>query len=396
MHFYNTPAGTDAFTRAQAELFQLRNKVSSSMGFLSFFGNPANGSQSFFTEDATNVTIDIVKPNDTISAICERGVPLGLDQKQTSGYTATTTDRMFPIIKDGGVITAADLVARQPGETNWTGSKTQEERRMQIAGNIFYTKIIGQIWKHELMASESLLTGKMTANSKGAKFDFQRNGSNTVSIATAWNSTSSTPLTDIDTLCGLVDANGLSDPDFVGMDPATYDWFLKHADVIKMADTRRYDVINIGNMPAVDAVYGRYIKAGWMPRGKLVTPTGYTVTIFTYNKAYMENGVRKLFLTKGTVFAASTGARFDRYFGPSDKLPEDLQTNSIAEKFFGIPNVQMDAMTEGNDSILDPRQLMFFARGDSDGSAIQLEVQSAPIYAPTQVDAVAVGKMTLP
>lgn len=395
MHFYSTPVGTDSFSRLQAEMFQLRNKVSTSMGFMSFFGNPANGSQSKFTDDATNVAIDIIKPNDTISAIHERGVPMGLDKKIAHGSKVRTDDRLFPIIKDGGVITAQDLVQRQYGETPWTGSLTKEERRLQISYDIFYNKIIGQLWRHEAMAAESILTGKMTANSKGGQFNFQRNASNTVTITTAWNSGSSTPLADIDTLCTLVDANGLATPDFIGMDTASFGYFIRHADTVKLADTRRYEVMNIGNH-AIATQYKRYIDAGWTPRGQLVTDSGYNVVIFTYNKAYFSSGSRVPFLAKGKVFAAATGARMDRYFGPSDKLPEQLQTNSVIESFFGIPNMAIEGMTEGNSSILDPRQFMFFARGDNDGSAVTLEVQSAPIYAPTQVDAIAVGSMTLP
>jgi hypothetical protein len=172
--FYSNPVGTDTFSRIMAEKFQLRNKPMQGMGFMAFFGNSANGSQSLFTDDATNVAIEVVKPNDTITAIAERGVPVGLNEKISNGYSAKTSDRFFPIIKGAGAITSTDLLTRQYGETPFTGSMTKEERSRQIAMDIYYREITGQVWRHELMASQSILTGKMDANSRGGQFDFQR------------------------------------------------------------------------------------------------------------------------------------------------------------------------------------------------------------------------------
>jgi hypothetical protein len=180
------------------------------------------------------------------------------------------------------------------------------------------------------------------------------------------------------------------------MDVASYSAFIAHASVKDYANNRRYEIIKIGDMMGIEQKYSRLIRAGWTPRGTMVTNSGYQVTIFTYTKWYKNtSGTNVNFMPKGTVFAASTGARFDRYFGPSDKMPENFSTNSVIDQFFGIANSTIDAMSEGGESLLDPRQFMFFANGNEDNTAVKLEVQSAPIYAPTQVDAIAVAKLAV-
>ena len=398
MAIYNTaPTHMDLFSRIMAEKFHAKNKVRKNMGFLSFFGNEANGGESRFTNDALSVDIDIVKDNTVISALTTRGANPTLNQKQTQGAKASTTSRVFPISSETGAITAVETYHRQMGEMPYQ-PKSQYERYREIAASIFDDKIRAQMWLFEQLASESILEGTMKTDEFGNGFDFKRDADNKVNAATPWTDSASKPLEDIDSLCTLVDRNGYAEPDFVGMDKASYTAFINHASVKEMADNRRYNIVMVGDNSTVkpESKYDRHIKAGWSPRAYLTTDGGYSVWIFTYNSWYRNaSEVKTDFIPKGTVFAISSEARFDRYFGPSDKLPSVLSTSSVLEQTFGIESAFVDAFENGGSSIIDPRQFHFYAFNNGNDSAINLEVQTAPIYACTQVDAVATMKLTV-
>jgi hypothetical protein len=399
MSRYNqTPATIDTFTRIQAEKFQQKNTVTKKMAFLAFFGIGANMAESRFTDDSTNVAIEVIKNNDKISVFGERGVPATLDSTRRQGYKAQMQDRQFPIIKETGAITAEDTYLRVAGEANWTGSKTQKQRMLDLAFEEYHRSIIGTTWKMEKMAAESIIEGTMEYNNNGDKFDFQREAGNMINVTTPWTDPASKPLDDIDAGLNRVQKFGLADPDMVGMDVESYAAFIEHASVANFADNRRYFITQIGETSTVrpDSRYKRFIEAGWQARAYVTTPSGFSAWIFTYNGWYKnESGVITNYMPKGTVICTSTGIRADRYFGPSDKLPEEMSTNSVLKKFFGVKQAAMASVKDGADSILDPRMYKFFANGSIDNSQISLELQAAPIFACTQVDAVATLKLTV-
>jgi hypothetical protein len=398
-HYFSQPGQVDAFTRVMAEMFQKRNTVQSNMAMLSFFGNPDAGGKTLFTNDATNVSIEIVKSNNKIAKFGTRGIPtkLGPSNIQKQGFLSAIEDRQFPIIKDDGGITATDTFVRMPGETIYTGSKSRFDRVREQAGNIFYNSIVDTIWLHEALATQSILEGKMAVNNTGGEFDFGRNPDNTVNFANPWTDQGSgTPIADIDTLCTRAQRNGLVKVDFVGMDVKSFDAFQNHDTVTGTADNRRIDVVWIGKNTETKPPkkYKRHVDAGWDPRAFLVTPSGKEVWLFTHDNWYTNDAGEVVeYMPLGTVFATGAKARFDRYFGPDDKLPAQFAKHSVIESLFGIgESVMVDAIGAGASSIIDPRMLKFFAYGNGDNSAITLQTQSAPIYACTNVDAVAVGK----
>ena len=398
MSIYNqTPTQQDLFSRMMAEKFHSSQSLNNNMAFMSFFGNSSAGGRSLFTNDALSVDIDVIKDNTTIAALTTRGSNPTLNNKNTQGQKASSTSRLFPISTGHGTITADQLYTRQLGENAYSPADKYSRYR-QIAETIFTDKIRAQVWLFELMASESMLTGKMKVDEFGSKVDFGRNADNTVNAALPWTNASSTPLDDIDEICVLVDVNGNAEPDMVTLDVESYDAFIKHATVQAIADNKGYSIIFAGDRmyKEPEAKYARHIKAGWRPRAILTTKSGYQVWLFTYLGRYTDaSGDRQGYMPQGTVMATSASARFDRYFGPSDKMPDQLSTNSVIEQSFGYSSEMVPGMSAGADSILDPRQFHFFAYGRGNNSAIDLEIQTAPIYACVQVDAVAVMKLTI-
>lgn len=396
MIYDTTPLAQDGFSRVMAEMYHEKASATTSVGFLSLFG--ANGSESRFINDATNVDIEIVKDNTVISALAKRGLDTGVNKKGEQGNRATYTSRVFPISKETGFITAEQAYTRATGENAFAPSNPYDRIR-RIAASQFTTMINGGIWLAEQLAAQSILDGKMKTDEFGGEFDFKRNPDNTSNATTPWTEAASTPLQDIDGLCVKVDRNGKARPNLVLMDTQSYSALIRHADVKEIADNRGYSLFYAGEKtaPSIGSEYKRVLDGGFMARIYLTTESGYGVWIFTYNGHYTDSSKNvQDYMPKGTVMATSTMARFDRYFGPSDKLPEELSTNSIVDKVFGIDaNLLLDGYNKGASAIIDPRQFKFFAYGGPRNSAIELEVQTAPIYACTQVDAVAVKKLTI-
>lgn len=395
--FFNTPSDVDLFTRSQTDLFAQFPPVRKKMAFMSFFGNSANGSRTLFTDDATNVDIDIVKDNTTVAAFATRGVPAGIGPalKTNQGMKATHDSRMFPIVKEIASITAQDGLTRQLGEDMLNSQMNRFERMRMQAYLKFDSMIRANLYLFELIASESMLTGKMTYNAKGDQFDFRRDADNTATAANPWDTAAGKPLDDIDDRCLKVDYNGDVTPDGVFLDPASYQAFLDNDQVKSIADNKGYSIVWAGDKSIGEPgdKYKRYIDSGWVAQARLKTKSGYQVWIFTTVESYKDkDNNRQQFMPAGTCMVTSTEARFDRYFGPDDKLPTELRSDDgILESVFGVETgVLAEATANGGSDILDLRQFKFFARKNQDNSAILLECQTAPIYAPTQVDGVAV------
>lgn len=408
INYSTTPTKVDLFSQVMATKYINENSFGRNVAFQSFFGKTENGAESFFVDDATHVMIEIMKGQNKKSVFGTRGVPAsnGSARRTRQGLKFSQENRAFPIVKDTGDITALDTFFRQIGEGKFENQKDRFERARFLAGLIYKDIITDQVWLYESLASESILTGKMSIDNKGGQFDFGRDGDNTLSAANPWTDTSNgTPLEDIDSLCVRVDRNGKVLPDFVGMSVADYSAFIRHPDVKEIADNRRYDIVYVGGDAktgiAPEPKYQRHIDAGWTPRAYLTTESGYKVWIFTTTEWYEdENGDKQDYVQPGNVFVTSSYARFDRYFGPDDKLPQQFMKNSVIESFFGVQNQaitknsELIKITSGSNAIIDPRMFKFYAFGNN-GDSIDLEVQSAPIYACTAVDAVATMDSTI-
>lgn len=402
--YTETPVSTNLFTQTMLKKYVKFNNVRRNTAFMSFFGNTANGSLSLFTDDATHVTIPTAVGKNSKSKFGTRGIPasIGSNRKNRQGTKFQQSTRQFPIIKDTGDITAIDSFTKAIQEIAGEAPLSRMER-IRIAGaNIYRDIMIDQIYQIDFLAGQSILTGQQPVDEKGGYFDFGRDADNAVTAALPWTNASSTPLKDVDEVCSLVDVNGRVEPDFVGMDVASFEAFINHADVKEIADNRRYEFFAAGDKRQPESKYDRYIKSGWKPRGYLTTASGYSVWIFTTTGTYEdENGDRVKVMPNGTIFATSTETRNDRLYGPDDKLPEVFAKMSVSEQLFGIaPAVIRDpeflgTLTQGADSVIDMRMFDFYAYTDVHNENIALEVQSAPIYANTNADGVAVMTLTI-
>ena len=178
MSYYTQDQGTtDLYSRIMAKFFALKHDLQHNVPAMAFFANPNSSGETKFTKNATNVKIKIMKHNTRISAFVEkRGSTeyVGPERSIRNGYLQSIEDRQFPLIKDEGVITADDTFTIQFFEdvANGTATKTQTDRALGIAMEIYADSISGQVQLHEKLALQSLLEGKMTYNNNGDYFDW--------------------------------------------------------------------------------------------------------------------------------------------------------------------------------------------------------------------------------
>lgn len=404
--YQQIPSKVDLFDSTMVEKYVKMNSVQSNTAYQAFFGNPANGSKSLFVDDAINVKINLANGKNSKSTFGQRGVPIstGAKRKNRQGTNFAEANYQFPIIKDSGDITAMDTFTRGINEMTDRGVSpvSRFERTRQIAGEIYTDIIIDQCYQFEYLASESILTGQMPVDETGGYYDFKRNPDNNLNAARPWADPLSTPLLDCDTVLKRVHRNGKVKPDFIGMDVVSFNDFINHDSVKGIADNRGYNFVSMGKLETKpDSKYDRWIKAGWTPVGMLRTVSGYNAWIFTDNSYYeAENGDQIDYTPLGTVVGASTDTRNDRYFGPSDVLPDQFDKFSVKQELMGITSavtsdpLVIGGMDKGRDSIIDPRMFKFLASCAPGNSTVNLEVQSSPIYANTNSDGIAVMKLT--
>lgn len=390
-----TPSTVDIFSRTMAEAFDDNAFITIAKGFQAFFGRPENGGETIFSPDANVVDIDIQRGNKKIAALIPRGTvsrSLGSLQKNQEVDNYTTFSRKYPLAEEEGDINAGQLNNRIAGENPYDRMTRLDRMRIlaakQVRNNI---RRIGDLF--EVLAAQSILTGEMDAilgtSNSDLKYDFHRSASHIVTVANAWNSGSQTIFDDIDSACEKIERNGRAKPDFIGIGGDAMNAFLADTDVKDKADNRRFELIKIRMGESVPAQYQRFVNAGWNARGKLQTPGGRSLWVFTYTQYYENSaGTAVDLLPKDNAIVAATSARCDRYFGPPETLPLDTAARQFYNDNFGFdmntPPMPMNT-TEGG--IIVPEMFYHDAYPSNDRKKVSVRTQAAPIFATTMTDA---------
>jgi hypothetical protein len=222
-------------------------------------------------------------------------------------------------------------------------------------------------------------------------YDFRRAAGNSITPANGWGHASGVALDDIDSACEVIRANGKMRADGIFMGSATLAYFLTNAQVVAYyANKLYYNLLSFQPGETVPPWAKRLEAAGAIIYGKLRTPAGRDLVVFTYDASYLnESSVDTRFMPTDEAFVFASGARCDRYFGPPDTLPMIPQTAQWYTETFGFnPNTPPMPTTIGS-GVIDPA--MFFVDGfpSEDRRTVTLRTQSAPIFAPVHTDAFA-------
>ena len=388
----STPLGVSLYSRYMAAPFDEGTIIPGSTGFLAMFGRP--GGYTMFSPDANIVDIDIIKENRTIAPTVIRGTySKKLDAKMLGGTTFNTITRGYPLIERELVFGVAELTDRRPGESPYS-ARTRLDRMREMAQRNHIKSARQIVGTMELMASQSILNGKMEAvigtTNTSLIYDFGRNAGNTITPTIAWDAANCTILADIDKACDAVRVNGKANPDGMLLGKDAMNYFLRDADVRAVADNRRFELIIVSNNNPVPPQFQPLIEGGWIARGRLDTPSGYALWLFTYLDSYNDGTNDVPFMPADEALVFSSKARCDRYFGPSEILPMDPAREAWMQYYFGFgAAVPTPPNVTNLGSVINQSMFYVDAYPSPDFKSITTRTQAAPIYAPTQVDAFA-------
>jgi hypothetical protein len=394
------------YSRFYQGLFDDREIISISKGFLSFFGNPESDSPSetHFIMDQEVFDIDIIRGDKTIAAMIPRGITGTINNdpvEKEQGWT--DFNRVFPLGQKTGYINAQKLSRRVPGEMPYS-PMTRQERLRILAGKQHLAKIRQLMGLQELLASLSILEGKMPAMlgtiNPSLIYDFRRHPDNIITVIVDWvTATLKQILDDIDQACDAGRVNGKVVLDMLVLGRGVWSPLLLKTGIEKYFDLRRINQGTIDNNIDLPPRFNRFVGNGGLePRGRLVTPKGNELWLFSYNQHYERPaGTVKYFLPEDQALLAYSGARADRFFGPPEILPDTPLDDIWYEAMFGFTPATLPLPANapaGN--IFDPMMYHFYAYPFGDKKGINTETQVAPVYVTTQTDAFVTLKGLLP
>lgn len=391
--FSTTPLPLDEYARYMVDVFDDRQLIGVPTLFQAFFGRPENGSKTLFSPDAAAVDIDIIRGNERLAALIPRGVNARMiDKPDTTAQRFSNISRVYPLIEEEGNIDSNQLLFRQAGENPFSG-RSRLDRMRSRALEIHQESIRRIVRLFEYLASCSVLTGKMPAifgtTDTNLLYDFLRPTSHIITVAQEWDQAGSDPLGDVDTACGLIRAHGHARADMMILGTQVMDAFVAHATVTALADNRRFELIEVGRNP-VPPNMQRFVDAGAIPRGRLRTPAGNELWLFTYLDVYTAaDGDTESYMPVDLALIAASTARCDRLFGPGESLPNVPARDQLYQQLFGfapgmapLPSGILDVS-----NTVSPAMFYNDAYVSDNWKRVTCRTQSAPIFATTQTDA---------
>lgn len=400
--YSTTPLAQDAYSRYQIDVFDEKTVIGVPTAFQTFFGRP--GAKTLYSPDAAVVDIDIIRGNERLAALIPRGIqsrPLGATQKNTNVQKFSNFNRVYPLGEEEGDIDANQLLLRRAGENPYEG-RTRIQRMREHAMDHHQEHVRRFVRMFEYLCTQSVLEGKMPAilgtSDTNLLYDFRRNSANIITVGTVWTDPAADILGDIDTGCGLIRSNGHMNADMITFSDDAFAAFLVDADVIAKADNRRFEMIEVSTNNPVPSKFAEFVAGGFIPRGRLRTPGGYDLWMFTYIDGYTDSGgTFTKYMPSGYVSICASDARCDRYFGPPEKLPDVPARDQLYQQMFGFsPDAPpMPPKIKGSAGVVNASMFYFDAYTAPDWKSLTIRTQTAPIFATTQTDAFVTLKGTV-
>jgi hypothetical protein len=372
---------------------------------LAFFGNPAGNSRTIFSPDANTIDIDIIRGDERVAALVPRGgvsESLGALVKGARTEKFSSFSRSYPLAQEVGHVAADNLTTRLAGEPAVNSGVTQMMRFRHHATRIHNENMRKLIRLGEVLAWQSLMTGKQDAilgtTNTDLQYDFRRNALMTFTTGNAWSGGAATIMADLDTACGKARAIGHVTPDMAVFGSSAMSSFISNSLVATLADNRRFTYIAFGSGAVMPEKFARFVAGGMVFQGMLRTPQGYNLAVFTYPEVYTAaNGTATPYIAADKVLITSSTARADRYFGPPEQLPMIPMRAQLYRELFGFDPYAppMPANIKGGLSQgIPPQSCYAQAYVSPDWKRVMIETQCAPIFATTQTDAFAVLDVT--
>ena len=202
-----------------------------------------------------------------------------------------------------------------------------------------------------------------------------------------------TIMADLDSTWRVIRENAYVSADGLILGKDAMNAFIADTEVRALADNRRFDLVYVSDKNPVPQKFAWLTRAGFTARGRLLTPEGHELWMFTYDDIYTNAaGTTVEYMPKGKVLMFWSGVRCDRYFGPPELLPMIPSRRQLYMELFGFspdspimpPNIRGDA------GLINPGMFYFDAYAPETWKTVTCRMQAAPIFATTQTDAFAV------
>lgn len=302
------------------------------------------------TFDTEHVDIDIVKGDERLAPFVAPVIEGKLMEEQ--GFATRSYKPAY--IKPKYITTAAELIRDRVAGENMYGGDAPSRAEVRLAKNLADGE--AQInRREEWMAAQGLVTGKVNVVGDGMNMviDFGMNPNHKIALSgtDVWTDAASDPLGDFGEWADLIADDGQANADIVilGIDASAA--FMSNENVLKKLDTRR---LTTGE-----------IKPSQLGRGVTylgdVTTDGFSGSVYRYAGSYVdENSERQYYIPKNAAIMTSTTADFRRNFGAIADLEAGLVSMPVFPKSWE----------------------------EKDPSARVTLLQSAPLPAPHQIDAI--------
>lgn len=391
-----TPQTVDVYSRFMDDLFDEKEIIGVSTVWQQFFGKPANGgSKTVYSPNSEVVDIDIMRANERIASLIHRGTdsrPLNL-QKNTELQNYSSFSRVYPLAEELGDITASQINKRVGGENPYE-IKSRIDRTRSLAREHHLEHIRRYVRLFEVLAGLSVLGGTHPAISGSTNtdnwYDFRRNAAHIATPATPWDAAGADILGDIDAACRLLRQNGKVKPNVIFFGQNVMPVFINDTTVQTQSDNRRFELINVSTNNPVPPQFMPLVEGGAVPRGRLRTPEGFDLWMFTYIDIYNDDdGDAVNYMPLNSCLIAYYGARCDRYFGPPERLPVTASEMAWYQEMFGMNMAvpMMPANIQNRAAAVTPGMFYCDAYPAADKKKVTIRTQSAPIFATTQTDA---------
>lgn len=392
-----TPVPQDLFSRFQVGMFDERKIIGVPTAGQAFFGRPETGAITSYSPDANQVDIDIIRGDERVAALIPRGGvsrSLGSLQKNLRTEQFSSFSRKFPLAEEEGDVSADNLLNRVAGENPYVAT-TRMDRLRHHAVNIVHESMRRLIRMDEILAWQSIVTGKQdaiigTANAD-LKYDFRRHADLTATTGTSWAGGAGAILADIDAGGQKLRSLGHVSPDMLILGDTAINSIIKDTSLRSLADNRRFSFMTMGDGAVMPGKFARFVAGGMTFQGTMRTPLGLELALFTYSEGYTaSNGAFTKYIADDKAILCSSGARFDRYFGPPENLPDNPVRNMLYREYFGFdpsqPPMPPKIMAAGG--VFAPEAFYHDAYISPDQKRLSIRTQHAPIFATTQTDSV--------
>lgn len=231
---------------------------------------------------------------------------------QTNSYTP-------PLMAPNILTTVDDLMKRLAGENPYSGRTAEERAVEKLAKDLMKLEEMN-IRREEWMAAQAIFTGQIPIVGEGLNEVIDFGFTNKKKLTTnKWGTASADPYGDLKAWREEVQKTGFVNCDVCVMSSDVASAFLKNEKVMKMLDTKAYDLA--------------VIKPKELPNGATYMGTiqELALDIYQYNEYYLddwtdpEKPAQKPLVPEGNLALMSTSAEYSRYYGAITIIDEETK-----------------------------------------------------------------------